>query len=205
MERSRLPSVETSDPVTLPAQNQAITDEENDRLAAALSQLSAKQFKACRLDAAGIDSATVAQFVGVVPQTVALWRRNPVYLEVRGIFISIINRSGIQFRQDCQRLVLAPAYAELIKRMWNIRYVDNIELRDLLGVIRVVGKETRLDQAVGGLTENDDDLQDLMERRKNFSHASQAQAISDLLSDGKIIAFPVRNNGIRSNALSNVG
>lgn len=172
-----------------------LSKEESQSLTDVLSDLSAKQFKAVRLDSAGVDTATIATSVKVNPATINSWRKNSSYVKARNVFVSIINRQGLRFRLDCQRMIMAPAYAELIRKTNDPRILKKLEINELLNIIKIIGKETRLDMMTSGAGEEDDDLKELMERRKNFSYAKQAEHVNDLITEGKIISFPTGTNG----------
>jgi hypothetical protein len=195
MERSREPlAVATATPEQ--QDELQLSQQEAQDLAETLSLLSGKQFKAVRLDAAGVDTASIASAIGVVPATISNWRKDPYYLKARTLFISIINRQGLKFRLDCQRQILAPVYTELMRRMAIPGYIKGLDLKNLLDTLRIVGKETRLDAvAAGGGSDEDEDLQDLQNRRKNFSVARQAQAVDSLKKQEKIIQFPTGTDG----------
>lgn len=197
MNRSRTPSG-TLPPATTCADSSEefkFSQEENDSLNSVLASLSGKQFQAARMEAAGFDASTIANTVKVVPQTITFWRRNPDYTKAVNLFLSIINKMGIKFRLDCQRAIIAPAYAELMRRMNAPRMLMKLEHRDLLNTIKTIGKETRLDQELTGSVEDNEELRDLQERRSNFSYARQAQAIEELKQQGKIINFPTGTHG----------
>ncbi len=186
MKRSRLPS----NPVITQEDTFKFSEEESSTLKDVLAVLSAKQFKAARMEAAGFDAVTIATSIKVVPQTITVWRTNPDYLVARDLFLSIINRQGIKFRLDCQRQIIAPAYAELMRRMNESRIVMSLDHKELLSTIKVIGKETRMDAVGTGGGEEDDELKELQERRSNFSRAAQATAVEDLKKDTNILSFP---------------
>lgn len=202
MERSREPA----DTVVTVEATEVNSDfgfnqEENDVLNDVLANLSAKQFRAARLDAAGIDATTTASLVKVVPQSITRWRNDEYYSKAKALFISIINRQGIKFRLDCQRQIITPVYAELIRRVNNPKMLMGLDHKALLDTVKVVGKESRLDALQGGAVEDDDELQELQRRRVAFSHAKQAQQIAELENQDKIIQFPLVRTGTDNGAM----
>ena len=186
MVRSREPSA----PVEIAKQDISFNKEENEILDEISTLISAKQLQAARLEAAGFDANMIASQVKTVPQTITVWRRDQDYIKAKNFFLSVINKQGLKFRIDCQRLVIAPAYVELIRRMNTPRILKSLDHKEILNTIKVVGKETRLDSVGVGATDSDEDLLELQERRNKFSFATQAQAIEDLKKESNIITFP---------------
>ena len=195
MERSRLPS----HPVATQEDTFQFSEKESSVLKDILAVLSAKQYNAARMEAAGFDAVTIASSIKVSPQTITAWRINPDYLKARDLFLSIINRYGVKFRLDCQKQIIAPAYAELMRRMNEPRMVMRLDHKELLSTIKVVGKETRLDSVGIGGGGEDEELKELQQRRNNFSHAKQAEAVENLTKDDNIISFPRIKNGTNGN------
>ena len=168
---------------------------ESNELKDLLAVLSNKQINAARIDASGMDTITIASSIKVAPQTITTWRSDYHYIRARNLFSTIINHQGLKFRLDAQRNIMAPAYAELMRRMVDPRIRMKLKQAELLKTIEIIGKETRLDQEFSGGDENNEDLADLQRRRKNFSMAKQQQAIDEIKNDSKIIAFPTGTNG----------
>jgi hypothetical protein len=164
--------------------------EESETLNDVLAILSGKQFKAARMEAAGFDATTIASTVKIHPQSITIWRKNIDYLKARDLFLSIINKQGLKFRLDCQRQIIAPAYAELIRRMNEKRIVMSLDHKSLLDTVKVIGKETRLDSIGIGAGSEDDDLAELQKRRQDFSVAKQQEAIENIKRASNIISFP---------------
>jgi len=166
------------------------SEEEDSILKDIGTDLTGNQYQAARMDAAGVDVSTIATSLNITRQTVSNWRGTTPYSQAKNLFISIINRQGLKFRLDCQRQIIAPAYAELIKRMSDPDRINDLGQKDLLDTIKVIGKETRFDSVGVGSGDEHDELKDLQFRRQQFSIAKQANEVKKLTQDSNIIVLP---------------
>jgi len=175
------------------------TSKEEETLTKLFDVLTAQQIEAARLESTGATFQNIGAAIGITPKTITAWHQNKNYIEARNLFLFIINKTGLQFRLNLQKMILAPVYVELTRRLHDPENpIKNYDIKQLLEIIRIIGKEIRLDTASGGFNEDDDELKDLQERkerRQKFSHAKQAEAIDDLKSDKNIINFPSGTDG----------
>jgi len=156
--------------------------------------LSPKQMRAVYYESAGLDARVVAANVKVAPQTITLWRKDPNYADAVSLLISIYNRVGVSFRINVQKRVIAPIYAELMRRTNNPKIVKRLEMKEILDVLKIVSKEMRMDSMNAGAGE-DEDFRKIQERRNSFSYAKQAADVEGLLKEEKIIRFPTGTHG----------
>ena len=188
-------SVEPCPPAVVEEQSSFEFSKEESQLFQELSAvLSAKQMRAVYYESAGLDARVVAANVKVSPQTITLWRKDPDYANAVDLLVSIYNRVGINFRINVQKRVIAPIYAELMRRTSNPKIIKRLEIKEVLDVLKIVSKELRMDSMNAGSEENDD-FREIQERRNSFSYAKQAADVENLMKEEKIIQFPTGTNG----------
>lgn len=189
-------STEACPPAVMEEQSSFEFSKEESQLFQDLSAvLSAKQIRAAQYESAGLDAKTVAVNVKVTPQTITQWRKDPDYARAVNLLVSIYNRIGLKFRLDIQKRILAPVYAELMRRATNPKVLKRLEIKEALDIVKIISKELRLDSMAGGASEDDGEFKDLQERRNGFSYAKQAADVERLTTQKKIIEFPTGTNG----------
>jgi len=171
-----------------------LTKNENDGMAEAYAYLNQNQITAARMESVGIiDRATIATQVNVSPETISTWRSNEYYKKVIAINTGIIDRMSREHRLKCVKTILAPAYAELIKRMEDKKELDDLRIAELLEIIRTMGREVRLDTPkFDSLGEDKDELIELQRRHENAMLVARDIEIDKLLQNEKFISLPNR-------------
>jgi hypothetical protein len=168
-----------------------LDDDQKELLDIAYGVLSPQQINAARMEAAGItDRSLIAAQVSVTPQCITQWRTNEHYREVVKINVAIIDQAGRNFRVDCAKQIIAPAYAELMIRMGDKGKRERLDIKEILEVVTKLSKEVRSDTIVAtDDNEEDNELRDL-QRRRQFLVAKQGEAVRDMVKSGKIIVLP---------------
>jgi hypothetical protein len=171
------------------------TYQEDENLRLIYSELSPAQINAARLESMGmIDRQLIASQCGVTPETITSWRSNPRYKQLVGLNLSIIDRLSRDSRISSVKQIIAPAFAELSKRMSDNNELKAMSTKDLILIITKMSNEIRMDTTVAVDDQSENDLVDL-QRRRAYLQAEQQQEINRLKDNGKIIELPKAMNG----------
>jgi len=188
-------SLQTSETVSSKDDSKLTSFEEDESLRLIYSELSPSQVTAARLESIGtIDRQLIASQCGVDPQTITTWRKDEKYKKLVALNLSIIDRLSRDSRIAAVKQIIAPAFAELSKRMSDPKEISTTSTKDLIFIITSMNKEIRLDSNFATDKDSDNDLVDLQRRRSHLQAEQQAE-MQRLKDSNKIIEFPRVANG----------
>lgn len=165
-----------------------LTKLENRELNEGYADLEPNQLMAIRLESSGItDRQTIATQLDVDVQTISNWRSKPMYQKIKNLNVQVLERAGRQFREECIKGILFPAFSELIRRMNDQEYIKLISAKDLTSIITVFMREMRQDKFAPADGKGDNELEDLQKRRNVVAPGNRG---NDLEKDSKIVEFP---------------
>jgi hypothetical protein len=164
---------------------------ENLELNEAYNNLSQPQLIAARMESSGIrDRGIIAQHCNVNPVTITNWRNDPFYNKIIELNTKILERINKKFREDNVKVIIAPGYAEIIRRVHDIDYIKNVDLKVLIDLLSKLNRETRMDSFIptGDDKSKAEDLIDLQNRRRLMIENKKEKDTMQV--DARIIEFP---------------
>lgn len=166
-----------------------LSEIENKELNEAYENLSQPQLVAARMESSGIkDRGIIAQHCNVTTTTITNWRNDPFYNKIIEINSKILDRINRKFREDNVKVIIAPVYAEIIRRVHDIEYIKSVPLKELIDLLSKLNRETRMDSFIptGDDKSHAEDLIDLQNRRRlMIEHRKDPMQV-----DARIIEFP---------------
>ena len=176
----------------------SLSSKEEDVFNDLYEKLSPSQVKAAQLESTGTtDLRLIASHVEVTTRTISNWRNDEDYKKLISLQVAIIDRISREQRIAFAKQIVAPALAELMKRMSDPKEIKVMATKDLVTMIEKINKEIRMDSTVAtDNSENSNEIAELQRRRKHLL-AEQAVQVEKLKNNNNILEFPkqVVSNG----------